>query len=70
MRIENKIRIGLPSIFREIAQISDYYVSLCKKMKYIRKYICVSYMKHRHVLHESGGISNNEEQSFQFVKTC
>ena len=27
-------------------------------------------MRRRHVKHEGGGISNNEEQYFQFVKTC
>ena len=39
MRIENKIRIVLPSIFREIAQILDNYVFFCRKMKYIRGYV-------------------------------
>ena len=53
----------------KIAQISDYYVPFVEKWN-IYTQVYISYMRLRHVLHESGGISNNEEQSFQFVKTC
>ena len=65
MRLQHKVGLVLPSIFwRKVHKFLHFMFPLWKM-----KYVC-TYMRRRHVKHEGGGISNNEEQYFQFVKTC